>query len=510
LPSVIAYFGLSGSLLMREIANAPRGLTGLLLDQQFGVLPNAPAYVVALLGAGALWRLRRRLALELAAIVAPYALAVACYRMWWGGHSAPARFLVPVLLPLALPVAAFWHRAGRTQRAFAGAAVMASAAIAFALAWVDRGALVFNVRDGYALWLDALSPLVRLPLALPSLFRGSPAQAWAVALGWAAVASLAVAGVRWSERLASRGRAGIGAPAYRALVAAGVLATATAGSAVGWRLAGADPVDPGNGLLRVVRGAERREVLGWRSADPVALVPRATFASSIEVPSVERRVGDAATAWAGVDLPAGRYEVRSTSGLHVSGRLAVLFGREGVPLAEATLRDGAPGVLPLGFDLPGGAASLRVTGDPEAVRTAGAVHVRLVSPRRLPGDRATSYARALSQGPPATWFLDGNAFVEPGGFWVRGSAETVLVVNGKGRSPEMVLRAGPVAVTATVTVGRGAPVVVTLQPGTSEAVGVAAASPTVVRVRTSTGFRPRDHDRSNPDPRLLGARVELR
>ena len=46
-------------------ARIPHGLAGLLLDQQFGLLPNAPIYLLALGGFVALWRRDRRLTAEL-------------------------------------------------------------------------------------------------------------------------------------------------------------------------------------------------------------------------------------------------------------------------------------------------------------------------------------------------------------------------------------------------------------------------------------------------------------
>jgi hypothetical protein len=48
-----------------SLSRAPRGVSGLLLDQQFGLLPNAPVYLVAFSGIAALWRAHRRLASEL-------------------------------------------------------------------------------------------------------------------------------------------------------------------------------------------------------------------------------------------------------------------------------------------------------------------------------------------------------------------------------------------------------------------------------------------------------------
>jgi len=83
------------------------------------------------------------------------------------------------------------------------------------------------------------------------------------------------------------------------------------------------------------------------------------------------------------------------------------------------------------------------------------------------------------------------------------------VVDGRGRSPRMVLGAGPVPVTVTVTVGRAAPVVVTLQPGAVEPIVVAAPSPALVRIGASSGFTPRALDPASADSRSLGVRVEL-
>ncbi len=97
-------------------ANLGRGVPGLLLDQQFGLLPNAPVYLCAALGLVPLARRSPRLAAELTAIAVPYVLAVAAYQMWWAGYSSPARFLTPILLPLAIP-AGLWFAALRSWAA---------------------------------------------------------------------------------------------------------------------------------------------------------------------------------------------------------------------------------------------------------------------------------------------------------------------------------------------------------------------------------------------------------
>ena len=100
-----------------RLARIPIGLTGLLIDQQFGLLPNAPIYLIALAalvtlrkGAAAA-RHRARSLLRL-----PYVIAVAAFHMWWAGLSSPARFLVPVLLPLSVPLAVFLAAAMSRRR----------------------------------------------------------------------------------------------------------------------------------------------------------------------------------------------------------------------------------------------------------------------------------------------------------------------------------------------------------------------------------------------------------
>ena len=154
------------------------------------MLPTAPVYGIALAGLATLWRTHRRLAIELAAIAIPYILVVSANEMWWAGLSAPARFLVPVLLPMALPLAAWWQRHdSRVPRTFTLVALGASLAIAATLAWTGRGALLYNGRDGFALWLDLLAPAVSLARAEPTVFRGALAATWAQAAIWCAAAA---------------------------------------------------------------------------------------------------------------------------------------------------------------------------------------------------------------------------------------------------------------------------------------------------------------------------------
>ncbi len=87
------------------------GLGGLFFDQMYGLFTNAPVLVAAPIGVlllAAHTGPGRRLAAQLVFIAVPYVLTVTHFAMWWGGFSAPARFLVPLLPALAIPAAVTW------------------------------------------------------------------------------------------------------------------------------------------------------------------------------------------------------------------------------------------------------------------------------------------------------------------------------------------------------------------------------------------------------------------
>jgi hypothetical protein len=189
------------------LANLPRGAVGLLFDQQFGLLPAAPVFLCALAGVATMIRRSPRLAVELLMLVAPYGLLVGAYQMWWGGNSSPARFLVPVLLPLAIPASVWFHaHRGHTARLLGLGALTVSLLITVTVASVDRGALLYNSRDGASRLLLWLSPLVNITTGLPSVFQTAPPAAVWHAVVWIAAIALATAiGFLVERRGAARG-----------------------------------------------------------------------------------------------------------------------------------------------------------------------------------------------------------------------------------------------------------------------------------------------------------------
>ena len=107
---------------------AGRGAMGLAFDQQFGLDRERTGA-----GAAAVWlaaALRARCGASRSSSsssTVPYVLVVASFGMWWGGWSAPARFLDAVL-PLAVPLMALaWRDSNRAVRGVFVALVLVGA-----------------------------------------------------------------------------------------------------------------------------------------------------------------------------------------------------------------------------------------------------------------------------------------------------------------------------------------------------------------------------------------------
>ena len=159
-----------------SFAFLPNGFGGLLFDQGFGLLATAPVLVVAFIG----FARTRRLAVEWLVVAIPYLLAVGTYAMWWAGSSGPARFLVPLLLPLAIPAAA---RVGigrsRGAKAVMLSALLVSAWLSAVMAGGGDGRLGYHTRNEGGMtaapYLEWANHVVDLPAAFPA-FVPQPVQ----------------------------------------------------------------------------------------------------------------------------------------------------------------------------------------------------------------------------------------------------------------------------------------------------------------------------------------------
>ncbi len=487
-------------------ARIPHGVTGLLLDQQFGLLPNAPIFLVALAGFGALWRRDRRLAAELLVATAPYVAAVGGFHMWWGGRSSPARFLVPVLLPLALPLAAWWaHATSRTARVVTLVLLVASVCLTAALVLVDHGALLYNSRDGHALWLLAANPAVNLTYAVPSLFQAAPATAWIVAAAWFVAAALGWLMLRRIER--RRQATGL----WLATVLGTSVVVVACGTSLAWTLSPGVPWDAGNGLLAVAARACDPDAVGVRWSP--ARVGRASgLLMGVPIANASRRTPrDDTPRWAGEDVPPGRYRLVVGSGLNVTGTVRVALGRPDQTLTSCTLVDRAPGTTTCVIALPAGASNLWMEGDAAMARTAEHLAVTLIEPGG-PDTCGLRAQRALVAPSGTIFVVGGHVWTEGAGLWTAGGGEVALVAERPAPTVSLRIRQGGVAGAVSLRSGAWSD---GRELGAGEVWDIdvphgAADRVVAFTIATAAAFRPSDQDASSSDTRVLGAWVEPR
>ena len=183
----------------RTPAEMGGALLGLLLDQEFGLLPSAPVYALALIGIPIGLR-RDPQAPALLAILAA-AVAPLLGRYWYAGFSSPARYLVVIVPVLAVFVA--WTltlERLRWLQAFALASWWGSLALSVIL--TVHPVLRYNRGTGETRWMSAVADRtgLDLPRFLPSLVSPSPESRW-ILLGLAVTVA---AGMIVAERATRR------------------------------------------------------------------------------------------------------------------------------------------------------------------------------------------------------------------------------------------------------------------------------------------------------------------
>lgn len=185
------------------LIDIPSGWLGLLFDQKYGLLIYGPFYLLAFCG---LWLMARRQtdAVETAArrsdliwlglVALPYLMIMGDYKQWWGEWGPPARYLVPVVPLLAVPLAlALAELKGRLVKAFLGLA--AAWSLAFAALFMYNPHVMYNWQtDNPATslrWIEANLPfMANAPLGqlFPSYVTNLNVNAnqpnWLAALVW--------------------------------------------------------------------------------------------------------------------------------------------------------------------------------------------------------------------------------------------------------------------------------------------------------------------------------------
>jgi hypothetical protein len=505
-----------GGYTQTALAHVPAGVAGLLFDAQFGLLTVAPVFVLAAVGLAWMLQGGRRdgtpaTSLDPAALrvtgatitvaFVAYLVASASYRMWWGGASAPARFLAPMLLPLGVPIGLAWSRArGPASRTLAIAALVITAGVTLILAGVDGGRLAYGSRDAAAGWARWVSPAVDFARALPRVHLTGPGPATLLAAVWLGAAAAAWLAIARLARLAEEGagRARACAPLVIGLVA-------TVAVSLAWRLEGSgrDPVIAG--------GAEQMALAAWQARPHATLVVaggfRAHRASAGEarvrlvLPS--RPMGPAG--WLPLELPPlvpGRY--RLLAGASEARALALRVGRSGLNWRRLD-----SGGTPVSLVLEVPVALPSWTAWP-ADGAAGAAPPLTIAPIELrPSAAGGAVARRVVRyGAHDVFFLDEESYPEAPGFWVRPGRSRV-VVGGTSGPFVLLVRNVPAANRVDLVAG-GWRRTVDLAPGQELRVEVpAAGEATLLEIRATAGFRPFDGDPRNRDFRLLGVWIAL-
>jgi hypothetical protein len=501
-----------GHYTQTSFGNILTGLPGLLLDQQFGALPNAPVYAFGILGLLTLARRRPRLALELTFIVLSYLMAAASYHMWWAGHSTPARFAVPVLLLLAVPGAWLWHEARlAATRAMGTSALAVSLAMTGVLAGPSRGALAFNDRDGFSLALDWLNRAVDLPRGLPSFFRQTPGDAMLRAAVWVLVLAAAWFVLRAIERRTATGPAVLPWATPLCLGAAMMVALTLVWGLDGVR--GTTPETSQVDLLRHYNPAARPVGIGFAR---LSTSPADSLFARLRVSTSTRRPApaDRTVLLSAAGVPAGRYRVSTRADGPVHGQLTLSVGRSPTPVWSVSLnrdlRDAEPG-----FTLPVQVGLLLVRAAGEGMTGLSRLELEPVSIVSS-GLATREVARGAARyGNTAVYFLDGESFVEPTGFWVRpGSIGRVVVQTdtGPGRL-RLFVRNSPVQNRLTLESG-GERQVVDLKPREERIVELPwphqAGDAAGIQFRAEAGFVPAFSEPGSADYRQLGCWIEVR
>ena len=497
-------------VLMRNI---PRGLLGLLFDQKFGLLVYAPIYLFSAAGAWLMLRQRewRLLGAVLLAAVAIHVGSTTRLYMWWGGNSAPARFLVPILPCLAAPIAVAVARLrSPAASALLWTTLTASVVIALGGLMDPERLLLFSDPRGKSRIVELLQGPAPLAALLPTFAQEDWLTPFFSLLPWLAAAGVSAAVVLALQRSQATVRTALAAGAFGALTfmaAASVLAVGVP--------AEEQQVAARQGAVDVMWQYDPQWVRGFDYATLSRLDQNAVFDRSRIVVEMDGGAPDSTQRMmvGPVSLPAGSYQARIwfPEGLVHDGEVVVSSSDRAV---YARVRNGVQNPLVVPFALPFGVRRLTVSasGAARGAQRAELEPVAIVPPdRREPTTPRT--IEAIPEHPGAyLGYTNEHAYPEGGVFWTRGTGEAaVLVAPAGARRMTITLFSGPSGADCTVILS-GAQQIVKTTPGEASTVSFAvpageASMP--LRVAASAYFRPSESDPASTDTRGLGCQVRV-
>jgi hypothetical protein len=501
-----------GHYTQTAMANLARGVPGLLFDQQFGLIAVAPVYAFVL--AGLMWSAirGRTWTWVIVAISVPYVAAVGMFQMWWGGTSVPARFLTPICPVLGVAAARLWHDSRLSlTRAAAVSLLAVSVFISAALVMPDHGRLLFNFRDGVALWLEWANDLVDLPRGLPSLFRDTPLQAWFKAGLWVASAASGWILLRLMTRRADQ-RTVVRSLAWATPWSLAV--SAMVACSLVWRVDDFQPLTPETAEMGLMmRANPTLRPLAYDYAAHRLEEPRTLLSKLMLRPSSRRPVASRGPILAVPQVPAGSHLLHMVTSGPAEGQIVARIGRDSPPLDLWTLAETHGGSFSRPLRVPVKVQSLYIEADDRIRRAITSVSLQPWTAEDVQAAISSGTAeRAARYGKAAIYFLDAGAFPEASGFWLEGGSEARVVISNYAAPLRLLLRNAPVENTIAVEVD-GDRREAGLHPGEETTLVIPrkrATTDVVVSFQTASGFRPSESEAGSTDVRYLGCWVEIK
>jgi hypothetical protein len=485
-------------------------MLGLFFDGQFGIAAYAPAVAGAF--AGFVMKplaTSRRLVVEVGLIALVYLVAVTSVYMWWAGVPAtPARFLMPILPILAVPLAVLWTRARAATRTLLAGLAGAGTVVTAGLLLVHRAEFMWETRKETTSWLEWLSPVSNLSRVWPGFFWNLPSASETPNTAFAIHAFIVVgtAALLWtlvSVVVRRRERP----VELRFAAALWAIAVLTIISPISWAVTGARPLDPAPAQLDVIRAAGNDR--GVVSIDAGRVSRLRSFSGRLTILPLERGEKNQPAALSWPDVPAGRYSlrVRSASGFPV--RLRLMIARSAASWREFDLPGAGEFSFP--FLLPSLVSNLWI--DAGGSRPGLQIELAADAAVKDPGLPIRSAAQYPAAG---VLFLDDMTYPERDGFWVRGQADAeFIVVPDNGAAPPATVRClvrnGASQNQVSVESGTFQRLLV-MSPGQEQEleIPVVAGGGVRVRVASGSGFVPSDKNPESADHRSLGVWIEIR
>jgi hypothetical protein len=143
------------------------GFLGLLFDQEYGVLPYTPFYLLALVGIGILTRQEFKVAWPIMGIFSFNYLAICFWPLWHAAPTPPPRYILPVLPLLGVFLTRFFiQKNGSVKAITLGTSMLWSSLTAWIVTLTPKWR--YNWADGTNNLLEAIS--FRLAVDLTKLF----------------------------------------------------------------------------------------------------------------------------------------------------------------------------------------------------------------------------------------------------------------------------------------------------------------------------------------------------